>query len=614
MKLRSAALVLAFVVAAVTAPAVAASVTLPTGAITVPTSGTFLYLNSEAGDWVGRGIEQLYTQSVVTEIIATLQGPEEIRVQVNQGEYAHFWTAWFAAPYGQGLSVGSYTGAVRALGGQANEPGLSVSGDSHGCNIVSGQFDVSALQYSTHGELLLFDATFEQHCEGGSPALYGRVRIEIPEPTPGVTLPSGSIAVPTSGNFLYLNSDYRDYVGGGIEQLYTSSNSKFTGSITEAGGYFRGSVIQGNYAHWWYVDIAAPPGEALAIGSYIRAKRAAFRPAGSPGLDIYGDGRGCEANGKFDIDELSISPAGRLLVFQVTFEQHCDAHTAALHGRLRYEYVPSPPGVTLPQGSIAIPTSGSFLYLNSEPGGYVGGGVEQLYTAADSTVTGSMTTDIGDYFRGHVAQGNNVHYWYVDVAAPPGQPLAVGSYVDAVRASFRPVGTPGLDVWGDGRGYNDLTGKFDVNELSVWPNGDLKVFQATFQIGDFSPRLYGRVRIETTPPLQLGVTIREEGSVTNKSIVATIAGTVLCSRAATAQLTVTLRQVQAKGVTVTGNVTVPIDCTAPSVVWSQSIWPENGAFKAGSATAVVSATACEPERHCVSASTSRAVKLNVGKP
>ena len=39
----------------------AATVPLPVGTITVPTSGNFLYLNSEPGDFVGQGLEQLYT-------------------------------------------------------------------------------------------------------------------------------------------------------------------------------------------------------------------------------------------------------------------------------------------------------------------------------------------------------------------------------------------------------------------------------------------------------------------------------------------------------------------------------------------------------------------------
>jgi hypothetical protein len=400
-------------------------------------------------------------------------------------------------------------------------------------------------------------------------------------------------------------------VGGGTEQLYTSANAKLYSDLPQGGDYFRASMQGG--AHSWYVEIAAPPGQPLAVGSYIRAVRAAFRPAGSPGLDVYGDGRQCStANAKFDIEELTFA-FGELVTFQATFKQPCG--TGSLYGRIRIENpAPTGPGITLPAGAIALPTTGSFLYLNSEPGEYVGGGLEQLFTAANSSLDGSMLTEVGDYFRGHMVQGNNTHYFYVDFAAPEGQPLAVGHYLRAARASFRPAGSPGLDVWGDGRGFNDLLGRFDVDELTFWPNGDVKVFQATFKLGGANPKLYGRYRLETQPPLQLGGTIREEGSVTNRSTIATITGTVSCSRAATVDLTVTLTQVQAKGVTVTSTLTVPVSCTTPSGNWSLSMSPQSGGFKAGSATATISMGACEQQRRCVSAGPiTRTVKLNLGK-
>jgi hypothetical protein len=49
---------------------------------------------------------------------------------------------------------------------------------------------VNEISHASTGELLVFDATFEQHCEGGDPALYGRIRIENPPPPPDVTPPT----------------------------------------------------------------------------------------------------------------------------------------------------------------------------------------------------------------------------------------------------------------------------------------------------------------------------------------------------------------------------------------------------------------------------------------
>ena len=578
-------------------------------ALVIPTTGTFLYMKSQTGDFVGRGLEHLFMSSSSAIQGFLPQGGDTFRADINQG--TRHWGVSMSSPRGVPLAVGAYTGAVRSAFRPDGTPGLDVSGEGRGCNTLTGQFNVTEIAYSPYNELMLFAATFEQHCEGAVPALFGRIRVEIPPPTPGVTLPAGSIAVPTSGTFLYLNSQPGDFVGGGVEALYKSSDSKIYGDLPQEGDYFRASIVQGS-AHWWDVDIASPPGQPLALGSYIRAVRAVFRPAGSPGLDVRGDGRSCStANAKFDIDELTFA-FGEMVTFQADFEQPCG--TASLFGRIRIENpAATGPGITLPTGSIAVPASGSFLYMNSEAGEYVGRGIEQLFTSADSTVGGSMLTTVGDYFRGGIVQGNNVHNFMVDIAAPAGQPLAVGNYVRASRASFRPAGSPGLDVSGDGRGYNDLTGRFDVDVLSFWPNGDIKVFQATFRIGAAGPKLYGRFRLETAPPLQLSVTISGDGSVVNKTTIATVKGTVSCSRPGPVDLTGTLTQSQAKGVVVTGPFSIRIDCTAPSVAWSASVAAESGKFTAGSASTSVSGTACEPERQCVSATVTRSVKLNLGK-
>jgi hypothetical protein len=169
-----------------------------------------------------------------------------------------------------------------------------------------------------------------------------------PSAAAAVTLPPGSIPVPSSGTFLYMNSEPGDYIGQGIEQLYTSDDSTIQGSFSQDGGGFFASVIQGNYDHWWYVDFAAPPGEPLVEGSYTGALRYPFNN-GAPGLSVSGDGRGCNTlTGQFDVNEISQASTGELLVFDATFEQHCEGGDPALYGRIRIENPPPPPDVTPP--------------------------------------------------------------------------------------------------------------------------------------------------------------------------------------------------------------------------------------------------------------------------
>jgi hypothetical protein len=98
----------------------------------------------------------------------------------------------------------------------------------------------------------------------------------VPSAAAAVTLPPGSIAVPSLGTFLYMNSEPGDYIGQGVEQLYTSDDSTIRGSIAQDGGGFFASAIQGNYDHWWYVDLAAAPGDPFVEGSYTGALRYPF--------------------------------------------------------------------------------------------------------------------------------------------------------------------------------------------------------------------------------------------------------------------------------------------------------------------------------------------------
>ena len=423
-----------------------------------------------------------------------------------------------------------------------------------------------------------------------------------------------AFVLPGSGTFLYLKSQPGDYIGQGAEELYTPADSFIDGSLPQGGSTFNARVVQGNYADWWYVTIAAPIGQPLAVGSYTGAVRAAFRPTGTPGLEISGNGRGCNTlTGTFNVTAVTFSSYGDVSLFDATFEQHCEGGTTALFGRIRLEIPPPTPGVTLPPGSMTVPTTGTFLYMNQP--NTTGGTYEQLYTSADSTFNPSFTQG-ANLFYASVIQGNYVHWWYVNIAAPLGQPLTAGSYVHAVRAVSRTAVSPGLDVYGDGQGCNEIKGKFDVDELSFAPTGELLVFQATFEQwcdASFTAR-YGRIRIQNAPPIPpvtLGVTVREEGSASSKTGVATISGTASCSRAASVQVSGTLTQQVTKRLTVTGAFSTTVACTAPSVSWSATVAGEGGKFGTGQATVALTATACEAQ--CVYADATRTVKLNSSK-
>src|SRR5206468_12605172 len=95
----------------------------------------------------------------------------------------HFWSVVITPPPTEVLVARSYISARRA-NTPTDHPGLDVSGDGSGCNTLTGKFDVDEISFWSTGDLKTFQATFEQHCSGAIPALFGRIRIETPVPLP----------------------------------------------------------------------------------------------------------------------------------------------------------------------------------------------------------------------------------------------------------------------------------------------------------------------------------------------------------------------------------------------------------------------------------------------
>ena len=82
----------------------------------------------------------------------------------------------------------------------------------------------------------------------------------------------------------------------------------------------------------------------------------------------------------------------------------------------------------------------TFLFLNSQPGDPIGGGIQQTFTPADSTFSESYDGSLLTVSVFPLAGG----FWFVNLAAPPGQPLVPGTYTGAVRAAFEDPDSPVL--------------------------------------------------------------------------------------------------------------------------------------------------------------------------
>lgn len=144
---------------------------------------------------------------------------------------------------------------------------------------------------------------------------------------------------------LTMQSQSGDYIGLGRNYSYDTTTGKFSAGVgTSTSGvpnYLSMSYIGRNYDHWWYLDFSTRQlGTPLQVGTYTNARRAPFAPLGHPGLDVSGDGRGCnQLSGSFTIEEIQfeqISGQTYLRRLVATFEQHCEFATPALTGRIEY--------------------------------------------------------------------------------------------------------------------------------------------------------------------------------------------------------------------------------------------------------------------------------------
>ena len=96
-------------------------------------------------------------------------------------------------------------------------------------------------------------------------------------------------------------------------------------------------------------------------------------------------------------------------------------------------------------------------------------------------------------------------------SGPDDLPLQVGRYEDAARHPFNAFGTPGMDVFGNGRGDNVVSGFFEVLEIEYGqPSGifslpeieKLAIDYVQFDEGDNSKWMVGSFRFNSALPVQ----------------------------------------------------------------------------------------------------------------
>jgi hypothetical protein len=265
------------------------------------------------------------------------------------------------------------------------------------------------------------------------------------------------VAAASSGStsFAY-TSQAGDYIGQGQSRTFTASATTSV-AVTGNREHIAVSVDDATSGSWWYAQLSAGAGDTLHPGTYTGAERDSFRTGRSPGLDAYGDGRGCnEVFGRFTVNQIAFDDAGQLTMADITFVQNCESASApAFIGTVHLNQFP----LSYRQASDA--------------GDYIGGGVTKSYLGSTSLVDVDGDADAFQFSVSGLRDD-----WTGLVAAPAGTTFTVGTTYQTTRSGDATHAR--LDVFGNGRGCNESTGSLTVQSLTI-SGGQITHLRAVFE-------------------------------------------------------------------------------------------------------------------------------------
>jgi hypothetical protein len=135
--------------------------------------------------------------------------------------------------------------------------------------------------------------------------------------------------------YLSLNSQPGDYVGGGGTYKFTPADGTF--SVTNSSSTVNITFNTSDFSQFWSLDFGSPQSMKFARGQYVDAQRTPFRSPTRPGVDVGGDGRGCNTDtGQFLVSDFALALDGTVARLAIDFEQHCEGAAPALYGSFRY--------------------------------------------------------------------------------------------------------------------------------------------------------------------------------------------------------------------------------------------------------------------------------------
>ncbi len=302
-------------------------------------ASTFVTVDSEPGDYIGGGVSATYPA------VAASGSADHRYVYFSAGGY----TYEFESASGE-LVAGTHEGAIRYPFNPDGTAGLAVSGNGRGCNSLTGRFIIHELEFGVGNAVTKAAIDYEQHCDGRAPAMFGYIRFnsdvgmldsdgdgffDIEDNCSNIANADqldgdgdrlGNVCDPIQGPvFVRIESQSGDYIGMGASAIFAA---------VTASAYTDHSYVKFSAGGYTY-EFESPSG-ALAVGVYDGATRYPFNAVGTAGLDVYGNGRGCNTlTGRFVVHELVFGAGTKVERAAIDFEQHCEGAVPAMFGYIR---------------------------------------------------------------------------------------------------------------------------------------------------------------------------------------------------------------------------------------------------------------------------------------
>jgi hypothetical protein len=308
---------------------------------------------------------------------------------------------------------------------------------------------------------------------------------------------------PQTTSFVILRSSFLDYMGAGQDHRYDRSNAILT--VNDADGYI-GIDISG--FEDWHGDFVLPASlTRVATGVYSNLARYPTHDPAAGGLHWSSVGRTCSlVDGSFTIDDVSYTAGGELASFDLRFEQRCNGGAGTLRGQIHWvanDGAPplapvNPPPDSLWQPSPGeTPALGNYVYLKGDATDWVGNGRTELFTTTNSVIELNLADDLlsfqvtGDQnWRGQFKGMVQLQY------------LQPGYYGNLDRYTFHNPVVGGMNVDGQTRGCNYLSGWFAIDAISV-SNGALESVELRFEqhCEKGTGALRGKIRWSASDPI-----------------------------------------------------------------------------------------------------------------